>query len=158
MTAVKLQGPNIMSYSEWERRQREIEYDLMRTDCGEFCWACGRTERDRPPDWNAPWIIERAHITSKPRAKDRRVVNMLCPLCHKGGCHGEVFVLGGYRVKLPRLEVQHLLWLKYHRDGKYYDFAFIQSKSVAILPKMHEPPAIYIAEFARRRGPALGVL
>jgi len=142
-----------MTLREWEIRQAEVLYDLMPKDCGDFCWACGRTAdfKDRPPDWNAPWLVERAHIVNKPRAKDRRVVVMLCSLCHKAGCHGEVFVLGGQRVALPRLTIAHLLWLKEQFDPRYYDRGFIRSKSLAELPYKHPLPPIYTAEFTRRR-------
>lgn len=125
----------------------------MLADCGAWCWACGRGDRfqDTPAGWNSPWLIERAHVVNKPRTKDRRACLLLCSLCHKGGVHGERFVLAGVKVILPRLRLEHLLWLKFNRDNRYYDRAFLQSKTVQALPKMHRPPSCYLDQYSQRR-------
>jgi hypothetical protein len=118
------------------------------------CWACGRTPRDRPAGWYAPWLVERSHIVNKPRAEDRRAVVLACSLCHKGGMHGERFVLAGERFVLPRLRLEHLLWLKRNRDLAYYDRAFLQSKTIKALPVPHRPPVYYLDQYEKRRGRA----
>lgn len=98
------------------------------------CWACGNTESSRPALWGAPFLIERAHITNRPRKEDRRSVNLLCSLCHKKQ-HGESFSF----CKLPRLTLENMLWLKMKADPLWYDEAFLRRCSIRALPDPEEP-------------------
>lgn len=81
-----------------------------------FCWCCGRGQGDRPADWFAPWKLQRAHIVQSPRIEDRRVVILSCPLCHHAGIHGERIVTSERDGQWPRLELEHLLWIKLKHD------------------------------------------
>lgn len=96
------------------------------------CWYCG--DRSRPSGFYAPWMVERAHIVSKPRKLDRRVVVGLCSVCHRIQ-HGER--LSG--IERPRLCVASMLWLKREVDPEWYDPDFMQRCSVRRLPDPEEP-------------------
>jgi hypothetical protein len=111
-----------------------------------WCWACGRGPRDKPQNWYAPWIIERAHIVNKPRAADLRAVVLLGSGCHKAS-HGERIV--GWM--LPRLTTANLLWLKLQFDAANYDLAFLATKSVGRIPQPEPVGAAFQAEYAARR-------
>ncbi len=113
-----------------------------------FCWACGRTGnfRDKPRWWGGPWLIERAHIVNKPRARDRRAVILLCSLCHKLQ-HGHRFS----EVNMPGLSVEHMRWLKYCVDHSWYDEDFLKKHSVRQDMTMLEPSRQYQEEFINRR-------
>jgi hypothetical protein len=103
---------------------------------GEQCQACGATRR--LPGYYAPWFIERAHIVNKPRICDRRAVVLLCSVCHKFQ-HGER--LSGFL--RPKLQLEHLLAIKFTCDPDYYDHEFLQRYSVRILPDPLELPDFY---------------
>jgi len=99
------------------------------------CWWCGL--RFKPPGWFAPWLIERAHIVSSPRRKDRRVAALLCSRCHKVS-HGERILIPGSVVLKP--SVGHLLWLKAKNDCFYYDREYMAKNCLGRLPEAVEPP------------------
>lgn len=110
------------------------------------CWGCGRTERDRPLWWFAPFLVERAHFVNKPRRQDRRVVVMLCSLCHRKQ-HGERFpedVEG-----LPPLTLAGMLYLKSLRDPEFFEPEFAQQCSIKRIPAP-EVPGEHIQAFAKR--------
>ena len=131
----------------------QSRYDLMLQEVqNNWCWACGRGERDRPRDWYATWCIHRAHIAAKPRRQDRRAVVLLCPLCHLGGYHGERIITCERDGQWPKLLREHLLWLKHAFDPEYYDRQFLQSNTVSLLPLMHKPPIVYLDSYAMLRG------
>lgn len=111
---------------------------------GGFCWACGRTAafRDKPCDYGAKWIIQRAHITSKPRLEDRRVVNLLCPCCH------EICDDAGD----DRITLENMIFLKQLFDPEWFDIDLLQKCSIRILPAACDLSADMIAEFQSRRG------
>ena len=113
-----------------------------------FCWCCGRSDRERPEWWHAaPWVIERAHIVSQPRAKDRRACILACSACHKGSIHGEKFPAWD----LPRLGLHHLLWIKRHRDREFYDRKFLRRHSVRVIPACVVPPMAFLHAYESRR-------
>jgi len=99
------------------------------------CWWCGL--RFKPPGWFAPWLIERAHIVSSPRRKDRRVAALLCSRCHKVS-HGERILIPGSVVLKP--SVEHLLWLKRVNDPEFYDRDYMARNCLGLLPAEVEPP------------------
>jgi hypothetical protein len=115
-----------------------------------FCWACGRDSGERPENWFAPWFIERAHIVRSPRKEDRRLVTLLCGLCHRAGVHGERIVTMSRAIDWPRLEVAHLLALKLLRDPEYFDLPFLQRYSVQKLPAPRDLPDCYVQEYLMR--------
>jgi hypothetical protein len=110
------------------------DYDTMLEDHPKpWCWACINTHSfyDKPDWWFAPWLIERAHIVNKPRAKDRRACILLCSLCHKLS-HGEKFARhDGPQVPLT---LPQMLWLKRMNDRKFYDREFLQRHHLGKLP------------------------
>lgn len=114
------------------------------------CWWCGRDAFEQPKGWNAPWLIERAHIVSSPRRLDSRAVVCLCSLCHRQS-HGLDVQLPGVQV-LPGAGVGHMLWLKRRFDLARYDRSFLQECSVARLPRSHTPPAVVRNYYLSRRG------
>jgi hypothetical protein len=103
----------------------KIEYDAMRS-LFDRCWACGA--RSKPQGYYGPWLIERAHIANKPRREDRRLVVMLCTICHKWS-HGERVAT----FPRPKLDAGHLVTLKAERDPEWFDLEFINRHSVRIL-------------------------
>jgi len=111
---------------------------------GGFCWSCGRTAafRDKPIDYGAKWIIQRCHITSKPRLEDRRVVNLLCPTCH------EAYDDAGDE----RITLSNMIFLKQLFDPEFFDIELLQRCSIRILPDACDLQADLIAEFQSRRG------
>ena len=128
---------------EWkkEKAHHEKTYDEMK-QLATFCWACGRGTnfRDRPPNWYAPWLIHRAHIVNQPRLKDRRVVNLLCPLCH-------INYDGDGDLKL-----EHMITLKAVFDPKFFDIKLLQHCSIRKLPSGSELPIEYLQQFHMRKG------
>lgn len=121
----------------------KAEYDAMRSLFA-HCWACSATRK--PQGYFGPWLIERAHIANKPRREDRRLVVMLCTLCHKAN-HGER-VAGFLR---PRLSAGQLLDLKLACDSEWYDHAFINKHSVRILER-EQLCGFYVSERMKNRG------
>jgi len=102
-----------------------IEYHAMRSLFAS-CWFCRATRK--PCDYYGPWVIERAHIVNKPRREDRRLVVMLCTICHKAS-HGER-VAGFVRPKLSAANMAHL---KQQHDLEWFDLPFINAHSVRII-------------------------
>jgi len=93
-----------------------------------WCWQCGRMPPgDRPTQWNAPWLLHRAHLVNKPRVEDRRVCVLLCPKCHTqfdSGCG---------------LSLAEMLWIKRKFDPAYYDRPFMQKFATKKLPAIRQP-------------------
>lgn len=115
-----------------------------------WCWWCGRDQWQRPRDWHAPWLIERAHIVSSPRRKDARAVVCLCTLCHMRS-HGLEVVTPG-EVTLPSARVEHMLWLKLRFDPSRYDREFLGQSSVSLLPRARPPYPAVREYYSGRRG------
>jgi len=128
---------------ELDGYRAKFEYDAMRSLFA-CCWACGASRK--PMEYYGPWLIERAHIANKPRREDRRLVVMLCSICHKSE-HGER--LAGF--ERPRLTVGQMLALKLECDPDWYDLRFIQKHSVRLL---YAEPVVrwYVEERIRNRG------
>lgn len=126
----------------------KTDYDqfLLATD-HPYCWQCGREWRHQPRDWFAPWIIERAHVVSSPRAKDRRAVILLCSGCHRAS-HG--INTAGDRFQSCELRVA--LWLKRTFDPDYFDLEFLQRHSIVKLPRPKAPSRLVMEEFCERQG------
>jgi len=124
-------------------KQIEAAYKTFIQDTGNRCWRCGRTDRDRPAWWHAPFLIERAHIVNKPRRQDRRCVVALCSLCHRLQ-HSDTFYATydlSSRQRFPlctntSLTLDELLNLKANCDPEYFDQAFLQTCSVKRLPEI----------------------
>ena len=118
-----------------------------------WCWACGRGDSDQPRektdgfDWNAPWLLHRAHIVNKPRVEDSRAVVLLCPLCHDLS-HGRLFP----QIALPALGLEQMLWLKLVRDRSRYDREFLAKHCIGKLPEPQRLPVAYTNEYRGRRG------
>jgi crossover junction endodeoxyribonuclease RusA len=116
-----------------------------------FCWWCGRTARDRPREWGALFMLERAHMVNKPRRADRRAVIILCSLCHRIQ-HGDIFrwlerPIGG----AITITLENMLWLKAAADPDYYDPVFLRTCSVRTIPEPVKPTMYDIIEFKSRR-------
>lgn len=112
-----------------------------------WCWACGAGSTERPDFWGGPFLIERAHIVSAPRVEDRRVVILLCSICHKL-THG--LNLAG--VTLPPFGLEVMLFLKMRFDPEYYDRAFMERHKVGKLPKAaQDVPGPYRRRYLDRR-------
>ena len=109
-----------------------MEYATMRSLFFD-CWACGANSK--PFDYFGPWLIERAHIANKPRREDRRLVVMLCTICHKAS-HGER-IAGFIR---PRLTDGMLVTLKWLRDPLWFDLEFINRHSVRVIEAVEVDP------------------
>ena len=129
----------------WDQEQysAEAEYHSMRALFA-CCWACNASRC--PMEYYGPWLIERAHIANKPRREDRRLVVMLCTICHKTQ-HGER--LSGF--DRPRLTVGQMLELKRECDPEWYDLEFVQRHSIR---RLYSEPVVswYFEERMRNRG------
>lgn len=93
-----------------ERRMYEQFNDDHR-----WCWACGTLGIFKSDGIDYPRWLERHHIVRGPaRVPDRRVIAMLCKMCHdlSGGA-----TIRGDGKPLPHLELKHVLWLKSRHDG-----------------------------------------
>lgn len=88
------------------------------------CWACGRTEGQRPLEWNAVWFLENAHIVGGPgkgkHQDTRQAIVLLDTRCHRLA-HGDAIADRGRQ--LPNMTRENLAWLKMMRDGPHYDRA-----------------------------------
>lgn len=123
-------------------------WNYFRSDTAwDWCWSCGRGERDKPPNWHAEWFPHRAHIVHNPRKKDRRVAILLCPICH-GLSHGERYP--GH--DLPPLTVANMLYLKQIFDPEYFDREFCQQNTIGVLPLPKECHVRYNTAYEQRRG------
>jgi hypothetical protein len=143
-----------MNYERWKVEQARIAYgNMLREHPLAWCWACGSGERDKPEDWFAVWLIERAHIVRNPRREEVRAAVLLCSYCHRVS-HGERIVCGGRYPRWPSLTREHLIWLKRERDPEHYDREFLQANSIRRLPLAQKPPSEYLLEYRRRRGPS----
>ena len=113
-----------------------------------WCWLCGRTHYSPHPVWFGPWIIHRAHIVNKPRVEDRRVVNLLCPLCHLAEtAYGSLW----YDNQLyPEITTAHMLWLKQERDSEHFDLDFLSRHTVRKLPSPRRPADFYLQQYVDR--------
>ena len=111
-------------------------YDEMREQFSS-CWACFADRR--PVNYFVPWMIERAHIVNKPRREDRRLVVMLCSICHKAN-HGERIS----RHERPRLTVAMMVGLKIEHDSLWVDLEYMQRHSVRRISEAVELPEEYL--------------
>lgn len=103
-----------------------------------------------PPDgWCGPWLIERAHIVSKRRVEDRRVIVLLCSLCHRKS-HGEILP-GIEDEPLPAPSVGNMLWLKRTFDRRNYDVSVMRKHSVRQLPNVSSPTSLVMQEYVSRQ-------
>lgn len=110
--------------------EQEAKYKTFIQDTGNRCWRCGRRDHNRPKWYNAPFWIQRAHITNKPRRLLRELCLPLCSICH-GLQHGERFPQDRRRP----LDLSELLAIKKHLDKDYYSEEILQSCSVQRLPE-----------------------
>lgn len=113
------------------------------------CWACGRDEGQRPENYFGEWWLDRAHIVHSPRVEDRRLVVLLCRMCHARFEGARLPSCPGH--KWPRLTVGNLIWLKWKFDPEYFDRSFLQRYSIRRLPRAVRPPLVYRREYERRR-------
>ena len=114
---------------------RRVEYRFM-SSTFDRCWACYATRK--PFNYFAPWFIERAHICNKPRREDRRLVVMLCSICHKAN-HNDILV--GF--ERPHITAAMMIGLKQEHDSEWLDLEFVQKHSVRILPVGISLPSWY---------------
>lgn len=112
------------------------------------CWACGATQKNKPRWWNAPFIVERAHIVSHPRVKDIRVIVLLCSLCH-GRSHGLTYSCAR---DWPSLTLPNKLWLKMKFDRQNYDRKFISKHNIGLLPRAVKPDKWFSQQWLNNTG------
>ena len=128
---------------EMEGYNPKAEYEGMRSLFA-HCWACGASRK--PQGYFGPWLIERAHIANKPRREDRRLVVMICTICHKAS-HGER-IAGFLR---PKLSAGQMLDIKAACDPEWYDPEFVGRHSVRIL-ECEPIDEFYLNERIKNRG------
>jgi hypothetical protein len=103
------------------------------------CWLCRRNHADRPAWWGAPFSVVRQHILRNPRLDDRRVVILLCSMCH-GLAHGERY---GALGELPEFTLANQLWLKWKFDRAWADFPWLAEKFQRALPTRVQPKELF---------------
>lgn len=143
-----------------ESSQQALERyaEMLREVSNPWCFACGRDETQRHPKWHAPWYLQRAHLGagsgSMLRIQDRRLVNILCPLCHFAhrSKPGEEGVLFSFQTSVPVITNANMLWIKNYRDPRWYDPEAIAKVWVGIPPEPEIPDQFYLTEYAMRRG------
>lgn len=113
-----------------------------------WCWYCGRGPHGVPCGWYGPWLIERAHLVSKPRREDSRAVVALCSLCHRLS-HGLAVAAEGGELTPPTLA--NMLWLKRRFDAARYDREFLGECIIGRLPRAAVPAADVQAVYRGRR-------
>lgn len=130
-----------------EEIRRALLYKEFR-QLHEFCWACGRTENDRPAWYGGEvFMLERAHIVNQPRIEDVRVIVCLCSVCHKLA-HGER--LAG--CELPPLKIGHLIHLKAFHDVHNFSTEFLRRYNGNRALPPAEPLPIAYTHHPPRRG------
>lgn len=128
-------------------------YRTLLTDFG-YCLACGRSERQRPDNWYAPWRLERAHVAAGRskmcRLLDRRAAIPLCGRCHLlHSTNGTgTATVGG--LVLPRLSNANVLWLKRERDFGWWDPEWLQEHWTGVLPDPVAPDVWFVTEYQER--------
>ncbi len=129
----------------------QLYRNLIKDTDHPFCWACGRSGDyyDKPADWWAEWWVDRAHIVSRPRVEDRRLVVLLCRLCHLAFACQRI-VTASRPLHWPALTRANLVWLKMKFDPDYYDRAFLEAYCSGKLPRAAKPPYCYLAEYRAR--------
>ena len=115
------------------------------------CWACGRGKHERPPEWYAPWWLQKAHLAAGSgkarRIKgDRRHIVILCPVCHLMHRHNA----GEDRHGVPYLTNANTIWLKMTRDGAYYDVKAIARSWNGNPPEPCAPDRYYLDQYEAR--------
>jgi hypothetical protein len=105
------------------------EYKTFIKDTGGRCWRCGRAARDRPTFWNAPFLIERAHIDTctHPRRLDRRCIWSACSLHHRIQHNDRFPGCADKPLTLPEL-----LAIKKWADPEFYDRDFLKTCIIGI--------------------------
>ena len=96
--------------------------------------------------WNSHLIIERAHIVSRPRVEDRRVVVLLCSRCHAAQTNSL------FKYDLPVCGLGNMLWLKKVFDPDCFDKEFLGRYCLGRLPKLKIPALVVQQEFLSRAG------
>lgn len=142
---------------DYVRETLRMRYDAM-LQGDVFCWACGRDAQDRHPQYHAPWVIQRAHLSAgsgrMTRIESREYVILLCPFCHLLHRHhpGEVKLFGEY---YPALTDANCIWLKLHRDPEFYSSSLIAKAWIGNPPSPEAPHEWFLEEFISRRGMSL---
>ena len=120
------------------------------------CMACGRQPPyERPDGWWAPWELHKAHLFAGSgrgiRRPDRRYVILLCAMCHKLHRHtpGTVTLMGREFVGLTDANA---IWIKYKRDGAYYDAGAIATVWLGNPPAPVEPDEWFQRQYEQRQG------
>ena len=138
--------------------QREMYEDFIRSF--PFCWACGiepfgTSRMSQPIFGHEPadyWRhLESAHIIGGAgRVADRRAICRLCKLCHDLN-HGASIYMRQDGFYLPKIRIDHMLWLKCRFDGPI-DRQFLQPLAIQSLPPICPIPVWFQESYARRRG------
>lgn len=115
-----------------------------------FCWACGYGKRNEPPmlvvdEDGVEYYrtLQNHHIVGGAgRVHCRENLARLCSLCHDLYHGARVAHNKGY---LPRLQFNHVLWLKETIDPIFYD-----RKRLAVMSSFRIPTAVTIPSWYRR--------
>lgn len=123
-----------------------------------WCWACGRGQIEQPDNWNATWILNRAHLSAGSggalRIESREHVNLLCPLCHSLHRHRPTQIKFGY-VSYPALTDANMIWLKMTRDPQFYNPQQIATAWIGIPPDPEQPHDYFMEQYELRHGGVL---
>jgi len=132
-----------------EREQLILERFAWQFD---FCWACGiDPTRQRRADPEYPISLEIHHIAKLGRKHERWNLCRLCKLCHDLAERHTIRLRSG--LVLPKLEHEHVLWLKSHRDHANYKRAELQKVwRRGKVPRCKRLPKWFTEQFAINRG------
>jgi len=124
---------SMRAISKKRQRQRRSPEGIAYRDmiaAKPWCWACGRSQSDRPRWWYADWSLQRMHVAAgggrMVRVEDRRAAIVGCPLCHWRHRHHTY----GSKIKLnsrwiTTLTNANVLWVKCERDPNFWDWDWI---------------------------------
>ena len=117
----------------------------------QWCWLCGRDERERPRGWHAPvFMLEEAHIiggSTRSRQNIRAGLVILCTMCHHVQHNGPVPRLGWDE----EVTKANLVWLKRERDPEYYDAGQLMRWAGRLI-EPEAPAQLYLDQYESRRG------
>ncbi len=119
------------------KQEGEMYSDFAETF--QYCWACFSVPRSLADGFR----LEIAHICGgSGRSADRRNITRLCAQCHRLN-HGHTIKEAG--IRLPHLDLGHLLTLKLEFDPFYYDSVYLISRMIRNrLPEFEVLPEYFL--------------
>lgn len=120
-----------------------------------LCFACGIRFGDIWDDAvKYPRWLEKAHLLRGcNRRIDRRAIIRLCKLCHDiADGPDEPTQRDRAGVKLPKITLANMLWLKCVLDPLHFNLVWLQSIAIKKLPEPVQPADWHLKQFKKWQG------